>query len=279
MATVQERAVEIMKHFVDTGVAYSMGKGHSQSEWTDYFTLSDGTTARGPRVTDCSGGVICAYENADPGCTGGAGDTGDMKTCFLSTGKWEWHPAGDGYIAKPGDVYLYSKYNHSEGGHTAMCYTAVPDMMVDVFPNYARITEYYNYGSGWDGKLVYIGNGGGTSTGGTIEVDGYWGKATTAALQRHYGCSYVDGEVWHQYAPNVNANSALTSGWICDSTLTGSPVIRALQEDLGTSVDGVFGTNDIKALQRRCGTYVDGVLTGPSPCVKEMQRRLNAGTW
>lgn len=115
-------------------------------------------------------------------------------------------------------------------------------------------------------------------TGDGIAADGYWGSDTTRALQRHYG-TVVDGEVWHQWAPNVQANPALTTGWMCDETLEGSPVIRALQTDLGTSVDGIFGTNDIRAMQARCGTVVDGTLWGPSPCIAEFQRRLNAGTW
>ena len=130
----------------------------------------------------------------------------------------------------------------------------------------------------YTGGGTTTGGNGGTTTGGSIEVDGYWGTATTAALQRHYGV-VVDGEVWHQWAPNVSANPALTSGWKCDETAQGSPLIRKLQEDLGTDVDGIFGGADIYALQRRCGTVADGVLWGPSPCVMEMQRRLNAGTW
>ena len=126
----------------------------------------------------------------------------------------------------------------------------------------------------WSGA----GTGGGGTGGGSIGVDGYWGTATTSALQRHYG-TVADGIVSHQWAPNVSANPALTSGWECDETAIGSPMIRKLQADLGTDVDGIFGGADIYALQRRCGTVADGVLWGPSPCVKEMQRRLNAGTW
>lgn len=110
-------------------------------------------------------------------------------------------------------------------------------------------------------------------------IDGYWGKETSRMLQIHYGQFFGIGGVDHQWPENVAANSALTSGWNCDRTGIGDSMIRSLQRDLGTPVDGILGTVDILALQARCGTYQDGVLTGPSPCVMEMQRRLNAGAW
>ena len=284
MASVKQRALEVMEHFVDIGVEYDWyGAGHSRSEWNDRFALSDGTLAYGPTKTDCSGGIICAYENADPGCTGGASDTGDMKSCFLSTDKWEWHDAGDGYRAQPGDVYLYSKYLHSDAGQTAMCYSSTPDLMTDVYPDYARIVNYYNYGrDGWDGTLVYIGSGS-TSTGGdpgtgAIAEDGYWGKGTTAALQRHYG-AVVDGEVWHQWAPNVQANPCLTSGWMCDDTLLGSPVIKAIQGDLGVTVDGIMGPNTIAAIYNLFGGAYGHSSTLTTAAVWEIQHQLNGGIW
>ncbi len=109
-----------------------------------------------------------------------------------------------------------------------------------------------------------------------LAEDGYWGTGTTAVLQSHLR-SDVTGRFDHQYAPNINANPGLTSGWYCDDTLAGDGNIRLLQVRLGTTVDGIFGTSDIRALQRLMGTYVDGVLSGPSPCIREMQRRLNEG--
>lgn len=279
MATVQQRAVEIMKHFVDYGRAYGFGSGHDRSTWTDGFTLSDGTYATVPTVTDCSGAIIAAYENADPGCTGGAGDTSDMKDCFLATGKWEWHPMGDGYIAQPGDVYLYSKALHPEGGHTSMCYTAVPDQIIEMYPPQARICSYYNYGNdGWDGKLVYIGSGATPDPGDKIDEDGYWGKATTKALQRHYGID-PDGNVLHQWAPNIQENPVLTSGWYCDDTLLGSPVIKAIQNDLGVTPDGIMGRNTIAAIYSLFGGVYGQSETLSTAAVWEMQHQLNGGNW
>lgn len=106
--------------------------------------------------------------------------------------------------------------------------------------------------------------------------DGYWGQGTSALLAKQLG-AFFNMYIYHQYYATIQANSALTSGWHCDGTLVGDGLIVALQRVLGTTQDGLFGTNDIKALQARMGTYVDGVLSGPSPCVKAMQRRLNAG--
>lgn len=113
-----------------------------------------------------------------------------------------------------------------------------------------------------------------------VEEDGWWGYATTAALNLYFrgvSYSYVD----HQYYPNVSQNSALTSGWNCDDTLQGDPLIKKIQffTNDGLPADGLIGPGTISALQMRMGTYADGYLSGPSPCVREMQRRLNAGTW
>ena len=59
----------------------------------------------------------------------------------------------------------------------------------------------------------------------------------------------------------------------------GSDVIAALQSKVGVEADRYFGPNTCRALQRYLGTEQDGVLSRPSACVREMQRRLNAGTF
>mgnify|MGYP002765321691 FL=1 len=301
--TYQQVAAEIMHHMVTHDG--NGGHGYSQYQrWGDgtreVVILSDGTQVSIPNGDfDCSSAVIEAWELAFPGCTGNATYTGNMKECFLSTGLFEWHPMGDGYIAQTGDIYLNEVY------HTAMCWSAEPDLMMQfsISENYSisgeqgdqtgwesNIKAYANYGNGgWDGKLVYIGPKRDGSSDKTptvtpsapetttqIDVDGYWGRGTTMALQNYFG-TYADGEVWHQWAPNVNRNGALTSGWMCDGTAKGSPVIRALQNILGVTADGIIGTDTIMALQTRMGTYVDGVLDAGSTCVQELQRRLNAG--
>lgn len=120
---------------------------------------------------------------------------------------------------------------------------------------------------------------GGTTSPTALEVDGYWGEGTTRALQRHFNL-VEDGEVSHQWAENVAANAALTSGWQLDETLEGSPTIRAIQARLGMPEgdrDGIIGANTIAYLQAHYGTVKDGVLDAASPCVMAMQRALNEG--
>lgn len=111
-----------------------------------------------------------------------------------------------------------------------------------------------------------------------VSEDGYWGEMTTIALQTYFG-QKASGQIWHQWQPNVSQHGALTGGWNCDSTLQGDVLVRALQTMLGVAVDGIFGSGTASALQARMGTPVDGILGAGSPCVREMQRRLNNGTF
>lgn len=347
--TYQQRAAEVFYHMVthdgDSGHGYSQKQRWGDGTY-ETIVLSDGTQVQIPNGDfDCSSGVITAWKSVLPGCTADATYTGNMKSAFLSTGLWQWHPMGDGYIAQTGDIYL------NEVHHTAMCWTAEPDMLMqfsisengtvsgkqgDQTGKESNIKAYYNYP--WDGKLVYVGpqpdgSGGasvGTPTtpevdidalaqavinglygngdervnrlnalgagvydkvqarvnellnGGTapvyanIDEDGYWGSGTTTALQNRFGTN-PDGIVSHQWP--ANQQGAFTSGWQYDYTQIGSDVIRALQAYLGVDTDGIMGYNTICALQRKMGTEVDGELWGPSACVKEMQRRLNNGTF
>jgi N-acetylmuramoyl-L-alanine amidase-like protein len=110
---------------------------------------------------------------------------------------------------------------------------------------------------------------------GVVDVDGYWGSDTTRELQRVFGTP-VDGEIWGQYAPN--AQTAFTTGWVYNyPNPKGSPLIRAMQALAGLEQDGVVGPDFIRELQRRMGTVVDGELWAQSPCIMELQRRINAG--
>lgn len=166
--TFQERAAQVMEHLVghdgDSGHGYSqysrLGDGGSET-----VELTDGSTvevATGDR--DCSSAVIDAWEAALPGSTGGATYTGNMRVCFLSTGLWAWHPAGDGYAAQRGDVYL------NETHHTAMCKSASPDLLMqfsisendtvdgaegDQTGWESNTRAFYDWP--WDGKLEYVG--------------------------------------------------------------------------------------------------------------------------
>jgi hypothetical protein len=117
--------------------------------------------------------------------------------------------------------------------------------------------------------------GGGGDTGG-LAVDGSWGPATTRALQELMGTT-VDGVISHQYKQSgVNYPGLHSAQW--DDSLIGSNLIRAMQAVLGIEQDGLCGRDTITALQQRMGTGVDGVISTPySNMVAEMQRRLKAG--
>lgn len=68
------------------------------------------TIAGGDR--DCSSAIIDAYQKA--GLDVNASYTGNMRTAFLNTGKFEWWDV-DNSSAQRGDIYL------NESDHTAMC--------------------------------------------------------------------------------------------------------------------------------------------------------------
>ena len=108
-----------------------------------------------------------------------------------------------------------------------------------------------------------------------MTVDGDWGTTTNTRLQETFGTP-VDGEIWHQWAPNKQP--AFVSGWRYDKSQDGSPLVRAMQRWLGVDPDGIWGEESTIALQNKMGTTPDGELWRHSPCVMEMQCRLNAGT-
>ena len=85
-----------------------------------------------------------------------------------------------------------------------------------------------------------------------LAVDGKWGAATTAAIQKALGTK-VGGD------------------WINNTDA------KALQKKLGVTADGQFGTNSNKALQKYLKVTADGVF-GPNS-VKALQKALNAGTF
>ena len=107
-----------------------------------------------------------------------------------------------------------------------------------------------------------------------LKVDGWWGVQTTRALQQALG-TVADGELWNQSRNPITLK--ITGGVKFGSG--GSPVIRALQKKVGAKVDGYLGVETFRKLQAYLGTPVDGEMWTPSTAVKELQRRLNAGTF
>lgn len=118
-----------------------------------------------------------------------------------------------------------------------------------------------------------------SSSSGKLSVDGWWGVATTKALQKALGTT-VDGIVSGQDAGNmasVNRGGLVSASW--KTGIGGSQMVRALQRKIGVSADGYFGKNTCKALQRYLGTIQDGIVSAPSSMVKALQRKLNAGSF
>lgn len=85
---------------------------------------------------DCSSAVISAFEAAGISC-GGASYTGNMKKCMVASGNFKVEPMS--YTAQAGDVYLNEKC------HTAMCISAVPDVLGQFSIN--------EKGTGYGGKV------------------------------------------------------------------------------------------------------------------------------
>lgn len=75
---------------------------------------------------DCSSSVIECWQvalqgSAYEGRLDNATYTGNMRSVFVNSGLFEWKPMS--FIAQRGDIYL------NEANHTAMCQSAVPDML------------------------------------------------------------------------------------------------------------------------------------------------------
>lgn len=112
---------------------------------------------------------------------------------------------------------------------------------------------------------------------GGLEIDGYWGSATVSACQEALGTT-IDGIVSGQDYRDMSAiGGRPTAAWQIGSG--GSQMVSALQSKVGANADGYFGPNTCRALQSYLGTEVDGVISSPSQCVKELQRRLNDGSF
>lgn len=165
MLSYPERAAQIMEHLV-TCASHGYSQYSRQGDGgTEVVRLSDGSTvtiATGDR--DCSSAVCDAWERALPGSTGGATYTGNMRRGFTESGCFTWHPWGDGYQPKRGDVYL-NESHHTEmyvgGGKLAGFRGSergtIDGAEGDQTGRESRISDVYIYSRGWDGILAYTG--------------------------------------------------------------------------------------------------------------------------
>ena len=118
----------------DDRFGYTQGGGRWGSGPLEYWE-HNGVTGQflvGDR--DCSSSVCDCWQealrgSAYEGVLDAATYTGNMRSVFVNSGLFEWHPRGDGYIAQTGDVYL------NETQHTAMCQSAIPDMLTEALHN------------------------------------------------------------------------------------------------------------------------------------------------
>ena len=214
--TQREAFAQVMEHLV----THDGGSGHGYSQYsrmgdgtTETIRLSDGTTvtiAGGDR--DCSSAVITALRAVGIN-TFGASYTGNMKAELLKTGLFVWQAMGKA-SAKRGDIYLNEKH------HTAVCVWPYGSARGDLLAQFSisergtvtgtkgdqngresNIKPYYSYP--WNGKLVW------KSDGKTLNG--------------------INTEV----ADNTDQDLGDTRYW-------GPKFNRAIQKQLGTTVDGVI---------------------------------------
>ena len=219
MAASNEVAARIMEHLVahdgDGGHGYSQGSNRWGNGVLETLEI-DGHAYRfagGDR--DCSSGVISAYEAAGVDC-GGATYTGNMRVHLCSTGNFEWKPMS--YTAQRGDIYL------NERSHTALCKSAVPDMLMqfsidenggimggregDQTGSESNTRPYYDYP--WDGILRFVGEGGAPAQG---------TQSSTIPDIRYRACSQAQGwlpEMLNHFDPSGSGD---------DYAGDGSPII------------------------------------------------------
>lgn len=115
-----------------------------------------------------------------------------------------------------------------------------------------------------------------------LKVDGWWGSSTTRKAQRVLGTT-VDGLVSSQARIWAEYNPGLTTGWQWVAEPRGSRFITEHQDLLASrglylgKIDGLAGPKYFKALQRDLGTTVDGSVSEESEMVMAFQERLNEG--
>ena len=303
MSTTSERAAQVMEHLCSHSAhGYSqpnragIGTGGAVSE---RITLTDGTVvgiAFGDR--DCSSAAIECYAALGVDC-GGATYTGNMRRCMTGTGNFTW--ITDLSQRQRGDILLNESHHaavYLGGGKLGQFsiseHGTIHGTRGDQTGYESNIKAYYNYP--WNGLLRYVGPDSTPhdvvqppmqDSGGKINVDGYWGPATTLLAQRVAGAPYKDGIVSRQNPAHRGRMPGCTGGWEWSlGNGSGSQLVKLLQKAWGVPAskrDGIMGPETINYMiayymRRGSGaTLKDGRLDGPSLTIKQFQRELNAG--
>lgn len=164
-----EIAAALHRHLCDCPLhGYSQGAArYGNRSYTCAVDLDGKTYYLWGGDRDCSSSVCDVWQTALQGTDyegklDAATWTGNMRSVFVGSGLFDWHPMGDGYIAQTGDVYL------NEQAHTALCQSAVPDVLTEfVISENGTIygqegdqtgreslpRAYYDFP--WDGILAY----------------------------------------------------------------------------------------------------------------------------
>lgn len=171
MAALNDVAATLMEHLCNHdwhGYAQDGRYGDGEGFCTVEAAGRTYALAQGDR--DCSSAVIDCWQRAlegtpYEGSLAGATYTGNMRDVFTRSGLFEWKPMS--FTARRGDIYL------NEANHTAMCVSAVPDMLAEFSINEhggiaggqvgdqtgaeSLVRPYYVPWCGWDGILHFIG--------------------------------------------------------------------------------------------------------------------------
>lgn len=128
VVTKKEVAALIMKHLcIHNAHGYTQDMAGRQGTGTEEIDIYGRKYIIKGGDRDCSSAIINAYEAAGISC-GGATYTGNMKKCMVGTGNFVWRSMK--FIAQMGDSYLYHD-NKTGNGHTAMCLSAEPDVLME----------------------------------------------------------------------------------------------------------------------------------------------------
>lgn len=242
--------------------------------------------------TDCSALVIWALRQGGFD-TGGATYTGNLSYNLTRRG-WLRLPANLG-ILQPGDILLNDTHHVcmviSGHGHNAIIAQASIDergrasggRAGDQTGYETNERRVYSYRHGWDCILRYKGAGASApakqpSSSGKLEIDGLWGAGTSLLAQKVLGTT-PDGIVSSQYVGNRGILKACTGGWEWVKNPKGSRLIVKMQKIMKLEPDGIAGIDFVHGLERRYGFEPDRGFDYPSNTVKELQRRLNEGTF
>lgn len=256
--------------------------------WSLGYDQSNRRDIRNGGECDCSSLVIWALRQGGF-ATGGATYTGNLSANLTRHG-WKRLPP-DLSTLQPGDVLLNDTHHvcmvvRGHGRNAIIAQASIDERgkasggrAGDQTGGETNERKVYVYRHGWDCILRYTGaqtEPRPAQPSGKIAVDGYWGPATTQALQRHFGTP-VDGVVSSQYAGNRSILNACTGGFEWVRNPKGSQLVTKMQRALGVYADGILGAQTINALERHYGFNADGYLGAQSNTVRKMQEALNAG--